>query len=48
MKRYFAALILTIFLVAGGFSAQAADYSKYGIEKDVPGIGSYESIDAKD
>ena len=48
MKQYFAASILTIFLITGGFSAQAADYSKYGIEKDVPGIGSYESIDAKD
>ena len=29
-------------------TAMAADYSKYGIEEDVPGACSYASIDAKD
>ena len=48
MKRYFFASILTIVLVAGSFGVQAADYSKYEIEADIPGPCSYASIDAKD
>ena len=48
MKRYVLASILTFALVAGSFGVQAADYSKYGIEADVPGPCSYASIDAKD
>ena len=35
-------------LVAGSSGVQAADYTKYGIEADVPGECSFEAIDAKD
>ena len=48
MKRYLISLILIVFLVAGSFGVQAADYTKYGIEADVPGECSFEAIDAKD
>ena len=48
MKRYLISLILIVFLVASSFGVQAADYTKYGIEADVPGACSFEAIDAKD
>lgn len=48
MKRYFSLSVLIIFLVIGSFNVNAKDYTKYGIEKDVPGACSYEAIDAKD
>jgi multiple sugar transport system substrate-binding protein len=40
--------IAAITLAVGAVSAIAADYSKYGIDKDVAGACSYEAIDAKD
>lgn len=48
MKRFRILLTLSVFLVMSGLSAQASDYTKYGIEADVPGACSYKSIDAKD
>ena len=48
MKRYLISSIVIIFLVASSFGVQAADYTKYGIEADVPGECSFEAIDAKD
>ena len=48
MKRYLTFSILIILLVAGSSGVQAADYTKYGIEADVPGDCSFEAIDAKD
>jgi multiple sugar transport system substrate-binding protein len=48
MKRYLISSIVIICLVASSFGVQAADYTKYGIEADVPGACSFESIDAKD
>ena len=36
MKRYLISSIVIIFLVASSFGVQAADYTKYGIEVDVP------------
>ena len=48
MKRYLISLIVIVLLAAGSFGVQAADYTKYGIEADVPGACSFEAIDAKD
>ena len=48
MKRYVLSLIVAVFLATIGFGVQAADYTKYGIEKDVQGECSFEAIDAKD
>ena len=48
MKRSLIFVLSVLFLVAGVIGAPAADYAKYGIEADVPGMCSFESIDAKD
>ncbi|MCF8128933.1 MAG: extracellular solute-binding protein [Deltaproteobacteria bacterium] len=48
MKRFVFSLIVAVFLTTIGFGVQAADYTKYGIEKDVEGECSFEAIDAKD
>lgn len=48
MKRCYTILGVIILMIMSSLAVQAADYSKYGIDKDVPGIGSYAAIDAKD
>ncbi|MCF8083733.1 MAG: extracellular solute-binding protein [Deltaproteobacteria bacterium] len=48
MKRYFSLSVLIIFVVIGSINVHAKDYTKYGIEKDIPGECSYAAIDAKD
>jgi len=48
MKRYVISVVVAIFLLTIGVVAQAADYTKYGIEKDIGGECSFEAIDAKD
>ena len=48
MKRSLTFVLAALFLMVGAAGAQAADYGKYGIETDVPGMCSFESIDAKD
>jgi len=46
MKRLLISTAILTCSLAG--TAQAGDYAKYGIDKDVPGKCSYKSIDAKD
>ena len=48
MRRPFIYLMAALMLVATAAPALGADYTKYGIEKDIPGKCSYEAIDAKD
>jgi len=47
MRKFLLATAAAVALMAAG-AAQAADYTKYGIEKDIPGKCSYAAIDAKD
>ena len=48
MKRSLVLIFSALLIALGVTGAYAADYSKYGIEADVPGLCSYEAIDAKD
>lgn len=48
MKKLLFCSIAASLGMAGTVYAATTDYSKYGIEKDVPGMCSYASIDAKD
>ncbi|MDP1907013.1 MAG: ABC transporter substrate-binding protein, partial [Hyphomicrobium sp.] len=40
-------LATTVALAFGGAPASAQDFKKYGIDKDVPGLCSYDSISKK-
>ena len=48
MKRSLILWLTVLFLAVGLTGAHAADYGQYGIEADVPGMCSFEAIDAKD
>ncbi len=46
MKKVFYIIVVILMMIVA--PAVAADYGKYGIDKDVPGSCSYKAIDAKD
>ena len=48
MGRTFFISVLTLLLISITCGVNAADYTKYGIESDIPGECSFEAIDAKD